>query len=200
VKEKEYSDVSEMKQIITNLKKAGVSGEELADVFEAYHFMKDAHEGQFRKYSDVPYRVHPVSVALIVSKQHNLTRAKVVAALLHDTIEDTEVTFGMISSLFGSEVARLVLELTKISLPSDGNRAFRRMLDRRYLARVSLDAKGIKLADVTNNTSNIVQQDPKFAKQYLKESLLLIPLIQEGNYKLHALLDVHIRKSLEELA
>lgn len=86
------------------------------------------------------------------------------------------------------------------SVPGDGDRAFRRSLDRRYLERASILAKEIKLADVTDNASDVVASDPKFAKRYLSEGLLLIDVLKEGNYYLYDELYKHITKSLEELA
>ena len=70
--------------------------------------------GQTRKYTGEPYIVHPIEVAKIV-ENHGGSNAMIAAALLHDVLEDTSVTFDVLETEFGSEVAELVLWLTDVS-------------------------------------------------------------------------------------
>lgn len=79
---------------------------------EALRFSKHSHQEQFRK-SGEPYVVHPILVASIVAAITN-DESMVVAALLHDVVEDTDVTIEEIEELFGKDVAHLVSGLTKI--------------------------------------------------------------------------------------
>lgn len=79
----------------------------------AYDFTCLAHEGQLRK-SGEPYAIHPVEVALIVAEM-NLDADSVVAALLHDTIEDTGFDYQSIKARFGAQVADLVDGVTKLT-------------------------------------------------------------------------------------
>jgi (p)ppGpp synthase/HD superfamily hydrolase len=78
-----------------------------AVIFAALRFADDAHTGQFRKGSRVPYLIHPLNVAKILL-DHGCSDELAVAALLHDTVEDTEVTVPEIRTIFGDAVARLV--------------------------------------------------------------------------------------------
>ena len=76
-------------------------------IFAALRFADDAHSGQFRKGSRVPYLIHPLNVARILL-DHGCSDELAVAALLHDTVEDTPVTVQEIQTIFGDNVARLV--------------------------------------------------------------------------------------------
>ena len=96
------------------------------DIANAISFAMDAHEGQFRK-SGEPYIVHPILVAAIVAATTS-NKTMVIAALLHDVVEDTPYTIEDIESRFGADVALLVNGLTKFTelredelLPSSSN-------------------------------------------------------------------------------
>ena len=106
------------------------------------------------------------------------------AALLHDTIEDTDTTKADIEQAFGPEVATLVDELTDISKPEDGNRATRKAMDRAKLANVSARAQTIKLADLIHNSKDIARNDEKFAKVYMKEKAALLDVLVKGDARL----------------
>lgn len=85
-----------------------------SDIRRALEFMINAHSGQFRKFSGEEYAWHPVGVAKIV---RNLKSSKnkdkiCIAALLHDTVEDTDVTLCDIQNHFGEMVSSIVYELT----------------------------------------------------------------------------------------
>ena len=74
---------------------------------QAARFAAKAHEGKMRKGSEIPYIVHPLETAVIVSRMTEDPEL-ISAALLHDVLEDTEVTFEELSELFGKRVADLV--------------------------------------------------------------------------------------------
>jgi len=88
-------------------------GADLALIRHAYDFSRNAHEGQKRKSGD-PYFIHPVSVASIIGDMH-LDVASICAGLLHDVVEDTDVTELVLEREFGPEVAFLVDGVTKLS-------------------------------------------------------------------------------------
>ena len=136
--------------------------------------------GQTRKYTGEPYVVHPIEVASIV-KNAGGTEAMVAAALLHDVLEDTGVTFDLLVDQFGSEVAELVLWLTDVSRPEDGNRSTRKALDRQHSAAAPADAQTVKVADLISNTRSIVAHDPGFAKTYLEEKRLLLDVLTKAD-------------------
>jgi (p)ppGpp synthase/HD superfamily hydrolase len=139
-------------------------------------FASRAHRGQVRKYTGEPYINHPVEVADIV-RRHNGSPEMIAAALLHDVVEDTDVTLDDIRREFGEAVANLVEDLTDVSRPDDGNRATRKAMDREHTARASAAAMVIKAADLISNTSSIVEHDPNFAKVYLKEKRALLDVM-----------------------
>lgn len=144
-------------------------------VVEAKMFATAAHAaiGQKRKYSGDDYIVHPQRVAAIVEK-HGGTDEMIAAAWLHDTVEDTDVTPGLITKMFGDEIATIVEGLTDVSLPSDGNRAKRKSIDRMHSASASTEAQFVKCADIIDNSWDIAENDLSFAKVYKSEVFLLL--------------------------
>lgn len=153
-------------------------------VTKALDFATEAHEGQVRKYTGVPYVLHPIEVMEIVKTvEHD--DAMLAAALLHDVVEDTDVTIDEVRDVFGSDVASLVDDLTDVSKPEDGNRSTRKALDRAHSAKASARAQTVKLADLISNSADILVNDPKFAKTYLAEKELLLEVLILGDSKLH---------------
>ena len=146
----------------------------------ALEFASEAHKFQSRKYTNEPYIIHPVSVMWIV-KEVPHTDAMLCAALLHDTVEDTEVNILDIHNEFGAEIAGLVHQLTDASRPEDGNRVYRKEIDRRWISGASPEAKTIKLADLLDNSASIMKHDPGFAKTYMGEKSLLLNVLREGD-------------------
>ena len=142
--------------------------------------------GQTRKYTGEPYVVHPIEVSELVASV-NGTEAMVAAALLHDVLEDTEVTVDLLEEQFGSKVADLVLWLTDISRPKDGNRSARKALDRQHSAAAPAAAQTIKVADLISNTRSIIAHDPGFAKVYLEEKRLLLDVLTRADSTLLAM-------------
>ena len=136
--------------------------------------------GQTRKYTGEPYVVHPMEVASLVESVGG-TEAMVAAALLHDVLEDTGVTVDVLEEQFGSEVADLVLWLTDVSKPDDGNRSTRKALDRQHSAAAPAAAQTVKVADLISNTRSIVAHDPDFAKVYLEEKRLLLEVLTRAD-------------------
>lgn len=144
------------------------------------------HGDQQRKYTGEPYVVHCFEVAQIVTKAGG-SPEMAAAAILHDVVEDTVATIEDVEAEFGPDVAALVGWLTDVSKPEDGNRAFRKAMDREHLASAPPEAKTIKLADLISNTRSIVEHGKGFARVYLKEKLLLLDVLGEGDPELLAL-------------
>lgn len=140
-------------------------------VERAEYIARRVHDGQFRKYTREPYFLHVYNVARRVAKIDNRPEL-IAAAFLHDSVEDTDLTIEEVGEMFGLEVAELVYDLTdhftKENYPNM-NRAKRKSLEAVRLGTISNDAKLIKLCDLADNTSSIVEHDPGFAKIYLKE-------------------------------
>ena len=76
-------------------------------------------------------------------------------ALLHDTVEDTNVTREQIAEEFGWKIFKLVVELTDVTKPEDGNRATRKAIEAKRLGMASKEAQTIKLADLLTILNNI---------------------------------------------
>jgi (p)ppGpp synthase/HD superfamily hydrolase len=147
-------------------------------------FARAAHQavGQKRKYSGAPYWTHLTAVAAMVRQVDGATEDMVIAAYLHDVLEDTQVAMIDISMLFGADVLDLVHALTdQFSAPHYGNRAYRKSLEAARLATVSPDAQTIKYADLIDNTSSIVAFDPGFAQVYLPEAKHLLSVMHRGD-------------------
>jgi (p)ppGpp synthase/HD superfamily hydrolase len=143
---------------------------------EATEFANEAHGDQVRKYTGEPYFEHAFSVAERVSR-YTEDPILYIAALLHDTVEDTDVTIKDIGDLFGPRVAEIVYDLTdhftKENYPKL-NREERKALETARMATVDDDVKMIKLCDLADNTGSIVEHDPGFAKVYLREKAALL--------------------------
>ena len=91
--------------VISALKENHASVDSL-EVSRAFEVARDAHEGQLRK-SGEPYITHPVAVAEILANL-GLNPATIIAALLHDTVEDTSYSLTQLRNDFGDEIANLV--------------------------------------------------------------------------------------------
>lgn len=150
---------------------------------EAISFAAIAHAGQLRKYSTLPYIVHPIEVMQIVATVPH-DEAMLVAAVLHDVVEDTPVGPETIYRRFGEDICTLVQELTEVSVP--GNRRVRKDAEVARLAQISARGQTVKLADLISNTKSIVEHDPNFATIYLREKAKLLCVLTKGNATLRA--------------
>lgn len=147
---------------------------------KAVQFATEAHGDQLRKYHGTPYISHPLAVADIVKSVPH-TEEMLVAAVLHDVVEDTPVTIEQIFEEFGDKVGELVHYLTDVSKPEDGNRAYRKQLDAEHNAKGPAEAQTIKVADLIHNSSDIASHDPKFWKTYRVEKLNTLNLLEKAD-------------------
>ena len=117
----------------------------------AYNLAAKAHATQMRK-SGIPYITHPISVARIALVELGLSTNSIIAALLHDVVEDTEYTINDIEAAFGADVAFLVGVLTK---KDDGNYKVSKQIDnfKQMLDSIQYDIRAllIKLSDRMHN-------------------------------------------------
>jgi (p)ppGpp synthase/HD superfamily hydrolase len=109
--------------------------------------MLNAHEGQVRKFDGLPYSTHPLAVAKAV-KDAGGDDNMIIAALLHDTVEDTDVTIDYVDDIFGSDVAALVNALTRRS-----NESYFEFVERTIASGDR--AIAVKRADVIHNKSTL---------------------------------------------
>lgn len=131
------------------------------------------HGEQIRKYTGEPYWRHPEAVAAIVKSVPH-TPEMVAAAYMHDVIEDTLCTESELRDEFGDTVGNLVMWLTDVSKPADGNRLVRKAMDREHTKASPPEAKTVKLADLIDNAKSIGKYDADFARTYFREMRLLV--------------------------
>ena len=123
---------------------------------KAYHFALDAHKDQ-RRVSGLPYILHPTSVACILVGL-GMDTDSIIAALLHDVVEDTDYTLEDVTKLFGADIALLIDGLTKLAKIKYSNREEQQAENlRKMLIAMSNDIRVIiiKLADRLHNMRTI---------------------------------------------
>lgn len=128
-------------------------------LIKALAFAADKHRNQRRKDADAsPYINHPIALANVLVNEGGIEDERVImAAVLHDTVEDTETSEQELAKVFGQEVTAIVLEVTDDkSLPS----AERKRLQVEHASTISRRAKLVKLADKISNLRDIVASPP----------------------------------------
>ena len=145
-------------------------GSDRATIMRAYEIAADAHQGQSRK-SGEPYITHPVAVAEILSEL-GMNTPTIVAALLHDTVEDTPYSLAQLRNDFGSEVADLVDGVTKLDRVVYGPDAEAETV-RKMVIAMSRDIRVlvIKLADRLHNARTWKFLDPDTVTRKARETL-----------------------------
>lgn len=121
-------------------------------VRRAFRMAADAHKDMRRK-SGEPFIFHPLSVATIAAEEIGLGRTSIISALLHDTVEDTEVTLEDVDKMFGEKVTHIIDGLTKIDEISDNNSTAQSATLKKVILTLSDDVRVIliKLADRLHN-------------------------------------------------
>ena len=137
--------------MLANCRKS-LTDENKALIRKAFLFANEAHKDVRRK-SGEPYILHPIAVARIATAEIGLGTKSVIAALLHDVVEDTEYTVEDIANLFGEKVASIVDGLTKLSEVSEGSSSLQAENFRKIVLTLSDDLRVIliKLADRLHN-------------------------------------------------
>ncbi len=129
-------------------------------LLEALVFAAERHKDQRRKGNEhAPYINHPIQVAAVLSVEAGIDdEDTLVAAILHDTVEDTPTTFKEIADRFGEDVAGLVKEMTDDKrLPSPT----RKQLQIQHAPSLSAKAKLLKFADKTSNVRDLASNPPE---------------------------------------
>jgi len=151
-------------------------------ISEAEAFATKKHEGQMRKFEPQPYIVHPKRVAEIVRKfkQSHKINELIAAALLHDTLEDTDTNEQELERLFGKLIASLVKQLgsDKEKIKEKGKKEYlaEKMSDPEQMDSWALV---IKLADRLDNVSDLDYAKPEFAKRYKEETNYILDAIEK---------------------
>ena len=174
---RDYADLKEA------ARKRCADASELAVVQKAFDFANEAHKG-VRRRSGEPYILHPIAVAKIVVSNIGLGYKSIVAALLHDVVEDTSYTVDDLRSLFGDKVATLVDGLTKIKTVLDNeDKAEQKSIQAENFKRILLTLNDdvrvvlIKLADRLHNCRTIEYMPEHKRDKILSETMyIFLPL------------------------
>jgi guanosine-3',5'-bis(diphosphate) 3'-pyrophosphohydrolase len=128
-------------------------------LLKAIAFAADKHRHQRRKDAEAsPYINHPIAVATVLAAEGDVfDEVTLIAAALHDTVEDTQTTFGELEERFGSEVTSLVRELTD---DKSLEKAQRKLLQIEHAQNSSSRAKQLKIADKICNVRDITDTPP----------------------------------------
>ena len=179
--------------VLAKVRENNIGGEEV--IRRAYLLASKLHEGQFRQ-SGEPYITHPLHVAYILACTYNDTET-IVAGLLHDTVEDTDITLGEIESMFGSGVARLVDGVSKLKGLNFSSKSEKVEANTAKILRaINEDIRviSIKCADRLHNMETIGFKSEFKQKENALETIdLYVPLAYRiGMYE--------IKKRLEDLS
>ena len=152
--------IQEKAQIVFMEMEKRVSAEDMVRIRAAFELAREAHAEQKRK-SGEPYIIHPIAVATIVAIELKLGANPVIAAFLHDVVEDTDYTMDDIRQRFGDDVAFLVSVVTK---KSTGNYEISKQVDnyKQMLNSIHYDIRAllVKLADRLHNMRTLNSMRP----------------------------------------
>ncbi len=162
----------ELMQSLMTIIRGYMNEEQVRLVNKAYVLGSEAHKGQ-RRLSGEDYICHPVSVALILSKM-KMDADCIIAAILHDVVEDTNTTVEKLESLFNADVAALVNAVTKLTQIDFKSReeAQAENMRKMFLAMAKdLRVIVIKLSDRLHNMRTIGAMKPESKRRIAKETL-----------------------------
>ena len=165
------------------LPKRGEKLIDLAEVKKGIYYAKYYHADQMRE-SGEPYYSHPIEVAYMVADYLPRTDI-IIAAILHDTLEDTEFSREEIIEVFGKKIAEQVYDLTRIK--ENGVKiSSAQMIEDLWLQK-KYDVLLVKLFDRIHNMQTISVKSPKKIQKISEETIknFLIALIDSGNYELY---------------
>ena len=171
----------------------------MTDIFiKAVAFAADKHKNQRRKDLEVsPYINHPIALANVLANEGGIANKDVLcAAILHDTIEDTETTEAELRLAFGDKITSIVLEVTDDkSLAKDERK--KQQID--HAPHVSIEAKMVKLADKICNLRDIISSPPanwalERKQDYFKWAANVVAGVRGTNIKLERVFDDLIDK------
>jgi guanosine-3',5'-bis(diphosphate) 3'-pyrophosphohydrolase len=137
-------------------------------LFKALTFSAEKHSKQRRKDIDEsPYINHPIALANILAQRWVIDENVLCAAILHDTLEDTETTVDELRKHFGEKITSIVLE---VSDDKSLEKEVRKQMQIEHAASLSQEAKLVKLADKIANLTDIIKTPPaKWTKERKQE-------------------------------
>lgn len=151
------------------------------DIIEAYDIAKEAHKLQQRSYTHSAYIIHPMEIASYLSSISHVTKDEVIAALLHDVVEDCGFSLKELGQNFGEKVEHHITYLTDIATKEDGNRDKRTALNFEHFKKSIDETKNIKALDIISNSRTILICDSRFSVDYIKPLAYMNHYFQEHN-------------------
>ncbi len=171
-------------------------------VLEAVAFAAEKHRHQRRKDAHAsPYINHPIELAILLEREGVSDPVILCAALLHDTIEDTQTTEAELRAHFGERIARVVMEVTDDkALPKQD----RKRLQIEHAHALSSEARAVKLADKICNLRDMVESPPagwslRRRQEYLEWARDVIAGLRGHHPRLEAIFDDVYRHGVETL-
>jgi guanosine-3',5'-bis(diphosphate) 3'-pyrophosphohydrolase len=175
-----------------------------ATLLRTLHFAADQHRTQRRKDADEsPYINHPIAVAELLSAHGAVSDLMTLqAALLHDTVEDTETSLEDLLAAFGSEVSQLVAE---VSDDKELEKSRRKQLQIEHAPHLSEPAKLVKLADKICNVQDVTHHPPQGwslerRREYLDWTEQVVAGMRGANAALESLYDEVLSKGRTSLS
>ncbi|WP_328043340.1 HD domain-containing protein [Neobacillus mesonae] len=140
-----------------------MKGDRMMDVIDkALQAASKAHERQYRKGTDIPYIVHPVAVGMILLKA-GYSEQVVAAGILHDTVEDTDVTLQDLERDFGQEIAEMVAGCTEPDKSLSWEQRKEHTIE--YLKTASTEIRAIACADKLHNLRSIINDQEQYGEE-----------------------------------
>ena len=179
------------------------NGLDLVKILDAAVFAAEKHQGDVRKNKQrSPYITHPLLVAEAILRIGEIQNVTILtAAILHDTIEDTETTTDDIRERFGEEVLSIILEVTDDKSLS---KMVRKRLQVAHATELSYEARVVKLADKLINCRDILNDPPEYwtlkrRQDYIQWGADVLYRIRGTNPQLEAAFDRVIARAEKEL-
>ncbi|MBZ5641649.1 MAG: HD domain-containing protein [Acidobacteriia bacterium] len=174
-----------------------------APLLKAIAFAANKHRHQRRKDAEAsPYINHPIAVAAVLAAEGDVSDENtLIAAALHDTVEDTKTTFEELEEYFGPEVAGLVREVTD---EKSLGKMERKRLQVEHAPNLSIRAKQLKIADKLCNVRDVTDAPPadwplKRRRDYLDWAMDVVAGCRGVNTKLDQAFDQAIRRAKGKL-
>lgn len=176
----------------------------ISEFIKVVGFAAEKHKTQRRKdVESSPYINHPIALAKALANEGGIVAHDVLcAAVLHDTIEDTNTTADELSRLFGDKITSIVLEVSDDKNIND--KAVRKLLQIEHAAHLSHEAKLVKLADKICNLRDILSSPPanwdvKRKLEYFKWAELVVAGVRGTNLALELIFDSLLNEGKKRL-
>lgn len=157
-------------------------------ISKALEFATDAHADQIRKYTRDDYITHPTRVATIIQCLRPYDTISIAAALLHDIVEDTNVTPQIICNTFNRDIEYIVTGCTEIIQEKIIARKNRKRTAAKVYASYDYRVQNIKMADMIDNVSDLLNYQTiagiEYTYRYIQEKIYLCSLLMKADWRL----------------